>query len=194
MPRNREFDEAMVIETATDLFWKKGYHAVSTQDLIDAFGISKSSMYGAYKDKKNLFMLALENYRNNTSKKMIEALQEEKPFKKTMAAMLNSLIKESLADADNKGCFMVNTAVELAPHDKDVLNIIQENRQNIVSAIAKAISRAIKNKEISAKLDPDDLANYFYNFISGLRVDAKLNTQKPHYKNMAKIALSVLDD
>jgi TetR/AcrR family transcriptional regulator, transcriptional repressor for nem operon len=194
MPRNREFDEAMVIETATDLFWKKGYHAVSTQDLIDAFGISKSSMYGAYKDKKNLFLLALENYRNNTSKKMIEVLQQERPFKKTMASLLNGLIKESLADAEHKGCFMVNTAVELAPHDKDISNIIEENRLNIVLALAQAIKRAIKNRELSTKHDPDALANYFYNFISGLRVDAKLSIQKPDYKNIAKIALSVLDE
>ena len=194
MARQREFDEKNVIETATNLFWKKGYNAVSTQDLIDAFGISRSSMYGAYKDKRSLFLIALEHYRETTSQGMINLLNENKPFKETISQLLSQLIKDTITDSDNKGCFIVNTAIELAPHDKKILEIIQENRKNIVSALTSSIKKGIDNGEIKSDKKPKSIANYFYNLINGLRVDAKVHKDKNNYKEIVEIAMSVLDD
>lgn len=193
MARQREFDEKQVIETATNLFWKKGYNAVSTQDLIDAFGISRSSMYGAYKDKRSLFIIALEHYRDTASQGMINLLNENKSFKETIALLLSQLIKDTITDNDNKGCFIVNTAIELAPHDKDILEIIQENRKNIITALSKSIEKGIENGEIKSNQNPKSIANYFYNLINGLRVDAKVHKDKNNYKEIVEIALSVLD-
>jgi TetR/AcrR family transcriptional regulator, transcriptional repressor for nem operon len=193
MARQREFDEKNVIETATNLFWKKGYNAVSTQDLIDAFGISRSSMYGAYKDKRSLFIIALEHYRATASQGMINLLDENKPFKETISKLLSQLIKDTITDNDNKGCFIVNTAIELAPHDKEILEIIQDNRKNILSSLSASIEKGIANGEIKSNQSPKSLANYFYNLINGLRVDAKVHKDKNGYKEIVEIALSVLD-
>jgi TetR/AcrR family transcriptional regulator, transcriptional repressor for nem operon len=193
MARQREFDEKNVIETATNLFWKKGYNAVSTQDLIDAFGISRSSMYGAYKDKRSLFILALQHYRQTTSQGMINVLNENKSFKETISQLLTELIKDTVSDIDNKGCFIVNTAIELAPHDTEILKIIKENRENIVKALTISIEKGMENGEIKTNQNPKSLANYFYNLINGLRVDAKVHKDKNNYKEIVEIAMSVLD-
>jgi TetR/AcrR family transcriptional regulator, transcriptional repressor for nem operon len=192
MARNREFDEKFVIETATNLFWKKGYNAVSTQDLIDAFGISRSSMYGAYKDKRSLFILALQHYRDTASQSMIDALKEKKSFKETITQLLMQLIKDTISDHDNKGCFVVNTAIELAPHDHDILEIIKVNRENIIFALKTSIERGIENGELKSSQNPAALANFFYNLINGLRVDAKIHKDKNNYDEIIKIAMSVL--
>lgn len=194
MARQREFDEQNVIETATNLFWKKGYNAVSTQDLIHAFGISRSSMYGAYKDKRNLFIVALKHYRETASQGMIDALNEKNAFKTTIAQLLNQIIKDTISDCDNKGCFIVNTAIELAPHDNEILEIIQENRKNIISALKTSIERGIATGELTTDQNPESLANYFYNLINGLRVDAKVHKNKSNYKEIVEIAISVLDN
>ncbi len=193
MARNREFDELHVIRTATNLFWERGYHAVSTQDLIDAFGISRSSMYGAFKDKKNLFILALDHYRQFTSKALKEKLESNKSFKVTIEEILNSVTEESISDSKNKGCYVVNTSIELAPHDREISDIVQKNRKNITGMFSKAISRAMENRELTNNNDPKALANYFYNLINGLRVDAKFNKEKADYKDTIKLALCVLD-
>jgi TetR/AcrR family transcriptional repressor of nem operon len=193
MGRTREFDEEKVIEIATELFWTKGYHAVSTQDLIDAFGISRSSMYGAYKDKKSLFIQALQHYRKTATNAMLEAMQANKPVREVLAKILNSLIKETISDPKNKGCFMVNTAIELAPHDQDILAIVQENRDNILSAIKLAVQRGIDQGELSPDKNPTALAVYFYNLINGLRVDAKVHKTKAHYQETVALALKALD-
>uniref|UniRef100_UPI00404948CD TetR/AcrR family transcriptional regulator n=1 Tax=Flavobacterium sp. TaxID=239 RepID=UPI00404948CD len=194
MARQREFDETIIIEKATNLFWKKGYNAVSTQDLIDAFGISRSSMYGAYKDKRNLFIITLQHYRKTASQGMIDVLNSNKPFKETITQLLNQLIRDTISDKENKGCFIVNTAIELAPHDTEILEIIVENRKNIISALATSIEKGIENGEIETTQKPESLANYFYNLINGLRVDSKVHKDQSNYKEIVEIAISVLDN
>lgn len=194
MARNREFDEKKVIERATELFWTKGYNAVSTQDLIDAFGISRSSMYGAYKDKRNLFILVLQHYRQSSAIAIVEAMKSDKSIKTKIKELLNGIIQETLTDRNSKGCFIVNTAVELAPHDSDILTLIQDNREDIVSALQVAIQQSIDKGEISHDKNPKALANYFYNLINGLRVDAKVHKTKSHYQDTIEIALKALED
>ena len=194
MARSREFDEQKVVETATELFWAKGYNAVSTKDLIDAFGISRSSMYGAYKDKRSLFILALQHYRRTASAAMTEGMKSNKSFKEKMADILHSIIKETITDSKSKGCFIVNTAIELAPHDNEILEIIQENRKTILSDMQNAIQEGIDNGELSKDKKPKALAVYFYNLINGLRVDAKVHKTKLDYTDIVDIALKSLDD
>jgi TetR/AcrR family transcriptional regulator, transcriptional repressor for nem operon len=193
MARTREFDEGKIIETATDLFWNKGYNAVSTQDLIDAFGISRSSMYGAYKDKHSLFILALQHYRHTTTETMLNLLSNSVSFIDTITLLLNQIIKENITDNQTRGCFIVNTAIELAPHDNEVLEIISQNRKSIIEGLANAIQKGIDNQELTKNNDPKALANYFYQLITGLRADAKITRDKVHYKHTIKLALTVLD-
>jgi TetR/AcrR family transcriptional regulator, transcriptional repressor for nem operon len=192
MARTREFDEAKVIDTATNLFWKNGYHGVSTQDLIEAFGMSKSSMYGAYKDKRSLFILALQNYRIKTSQGMINAMHENRPFNETITLLLNNIIAETIGDEDCKGCFIVNTAIELAAHDPEIADILRENRQNIITAFSVAIQKGIDNQELAPTNNPLAIANYFYSLINGMRVDAKIHKDRSQYAEIVNVAMSVL--
>ncbi len=193
MARTREFDEENIIKIATDLFWNKGYNAVSTQDLIDAFGISRSSMYGAYKDKRSLFILALQHYRQTSAQRMLDMLANDNSFFDTISLLLNQIVKETITDGQSKGCFIVNTAIELAPHDTEILEIIQQNRNNIIEGLSKAIQKGIDNKELTKNNNPKALANYFYNLINGLRVDAKITKDKQDYKETVSLALTVLE-
>ncbi|MGL4631282.1 MAG: TetR/AcrR family transcriptional regulator [Leadbetterella sp.] len=192
MARTREFDEEKVIDIATNLFWKNGYHGVSTQDLIDAFGISKSSMYGAYHDKRNLFILALQNYRSKASQGMINAMKEDKSFEETITKLLSTIVSESVNDPDCKGCFIVNTAIELAPHDQEIADILRENRENITQSIARSIQQGIEDKVLSISNNPRAIANYLYSVINGMRVDAKIHKDKDQFADVMKLALSVL--
>jgi TetR/AcrR family transcriptional regulator, transcriptional repressor for nem operon len=192
MARTREFDEAKVIEIATNLFWKNGYHGVSTQDLIDAFGMSKSSMYGAYHDKRNLFVIALENYRKIASQGMMDIMKGDKSLKETIELLLNNIITETVGDEDCKGCFIVNTAIELAAHDNEIADILRENRQNIITAFSVAIQKGIDNQELSTNNNPQAIATYFYSLINGMRVDAKIHKEKSQYAEIVNVAMGVL--
>lgn len=194
MARQKEFDESNVLDIAMNLFWEKGYNAVSTQDLIEAFGISRSSMYGTFKDKKSLFILSLRHYRQTVTKEMTDTINSNRPIKEIISEILNKLVRESICDDKSRGCFVVNTAIELAPHDKDILEIIQDNRNNIIQSIKSAVQKGIEKGEISKDKNPNALAVYLYSIINGLWVDAKVHKTKSHYKETVEIALKSLDD
>ena len=193
MARKREFDEQQFLEKATQMFWDKGFNAVSTAHLIEAFGISRSSLYALHKDKKSLFIQCLQHYRDTSARGLINILNGPQPVKAKISQILELLVSESLNDEQHKGCFMINTAIELAPHDADIREIVQQNRAAIVAAMAKAIQQGIDNQEISPTHQAESLANYFYNLIEGFRVDAKIQREPQTYERVIEVALSVLD-
>ena len=62
MARPRKFEEPTVVATATELFWRKGYKATTPRDLVEATGLSKSSLYNTFGSKEGLFVRAMEHY------------------------------------------------------------------------------------------------------------------------------------
>ena len=65
MARTKDFDEDEVLTKAMNLFWLNGYNGTSMQDLVDGLGISRSSLYDTFGDKRSLFLKTLENYKKN---------------------------------------------------------------------------------------------------------------------------------
>ena len=62
MPRVKQFEEQVVLEKALELFWYRGYHFTSMQDLVDELGINRGSLYGTFGGKKDLFYKALSHH------------------------------------------------------------------------------------------------------------------------------------
>lgn len=63
MARPREFNEDQVLDAAMNVFWRRGYAGTTTQDLVDATGLGRSSLYAAYGSKQGIFEHALIRYR-----------------------------------------------------------------------------------------------------------------------------------
>ncbi len=66
MARPREFDRDTVLERAMSVFWTKGYAAASTEELVQAMGIGRQSLYAAFGDKWRLYVEALERYQQES--------------------------------------------------------------------------------------------------------------------------------
>ncbi len=193
MARNREFNTEKVIGKAIDLFWEKGYNGVSTQELADEFGISKSSMYGAFGDKMQLFTTALEKYRFEVYSDTINRLENCSKVKKEIRSIFTGISAGAMADKKNKGCFVVNSAVELAPHDKKIAAIVLQHRQGLEKAFANAIRKGIKNGEIPAGKKPAILGKVFCNAISGIQVDAKYLKDAAYFEEVINALMDMLN-
>jgi TetR/AcrR family transcriptional repressor of nem operon len=118
MARPREFDEATALEAAIECFWQRGYGATSVRDLADNMGISTPSLYNAYGDKHALFVQALERYLDQSARALIKQLEDSLPPKQAVCRFIEEIIKRSVNDAERRGCFLVNSALEVAPHDR----------------------------------------------------------------------------
>jgi TetR/AcrR family transcriptional repressor of nem operon len=193
MARTKDFNEDEVLDKALAIFWQKGYNGTSMQELVDGLGISRSSMYDTYTDKYTLFTKSLERYREKTAAEMMHLISEGSSAKAGIKKMLQSVVNESVCDKSPRGCFIVNTCVESAPHDKAIAKILQQNMQDAEEVFYLAIKKGQESGEIPGRNDARALARFIINTINGIRVTAKAGTDKKVYDDVVKVALEALE-
>src|SRR5216684_3834928 len=91
MARPREFDEAVALDAATDCFWRDGYEATSVRDLAARMGITGTSLYNAFGDKRSLFRQALQRYAERSTRERIARLESTLPPKQAVRAFLGEI-------------------------------------------------------------------------------------------------------
>ncbi len=193
MARTKDFDEKEVLDKAIQLFWNKGFNATSMQDLVEGLGISRSSMYATYGDKHALFLAALGRYKEIASARLAEVSKSAPTAKAAIKDLLAFTTSEIIKDKQHKGCFLVNAAVENAPHDKAINTVVCENDKQIEDVFFSAIKRGQADGEIPNKHDARALARFIINAIKGIRVAAKSGTDKKVLEDIVGVTLSVLD-
>ncbi|MFV8327107.1 TetR/AcrR family transcriptional regulator [Flavobacterium sp. ZS1P14] len=192
MARLREFKEEDVLDKAIEIFWHKGYNGTSAQDLVTHLGLSRSSLYDTFGDKRSLFIKALQRYQKQSLDEVSSILEKSDNIKEAIKQIFAQAIIESLQDKITKGCFVVNTTVELAMHDKEIAKIVNENRKSIEDVFYMAVKRGQDLGQISTSNDARLLARFIFNNYSGIRVLARSGeTEKEVFDDVVKVVLSV---
>jgi len=189
MARTKEFDENMILDKAMNLFWCKGYNATSAQDLVDELGISRSSLYDTFGDKRKLFIVALKEYRKKMAGTMIEMIEKSTD---AIKQIFLAATYEALEDKLKKGCFMVNSAIELVSTDNEVAEIVNGNMQDVENALCRLIKKGQDMGQFNTNNSALSLARFLFNTILGIRVASKSDKEKKVYDDIVKVALSVL--
>lgn len=193
MGRTKEFDEDLILTKAVDLFWTKGYNATSAQDLVDILGISRSSLYDTYGDKRALFIKALKHYRQQMIQHMIETVDNSEDVEQTLKNVFDTIRAEALGGKRNpKGCFMVNSTIEFAQDDKEISELVHAMMLDLEDALARAIKKGQNEDKFSTTFSPRSLARFLMNSINGLRVAAKANASKKTFDDIVNVSLSPL--
>lgn len=192
MARTKVFDEDLILEKAMNLFWKKGYNATSAQDLVDYLGISRSSLYDTYGDKHTLFIKALKQYRKERIDPVIYAVDEPEDIETYIRNIFEAAKKEALDEECSKGCFMVNSAVELAPVDEEVRAISNSIMQDTENAITKAIKKGQEKGLFTTVHSARSLARFIFNSLNGLRVTIKFDASKRMFDDIVNVCLAAL--
>ena len=192
MARTKDFDEDEVLTKAVHLFWLKGYNGTSMQDLVDGLGISRSSLYDTYGDKHTLFLKSLGNYKKAVSVKMDVIVSRANSAKDAVKGLLEFIIGELLNDQEHKGCFLVNAAVEMAPHDKEVNGMLCQNDRFMEEYFYETIKKGQESGEITSAQDARLLAQFIINNIKGIRVTSKSIAEKKVFREIVNLTMSVL--
>jgi len=153
--RPREFDEEQVLTSAMEAFWRKGYEATSLADLTACTRMNKASLYRVFGDKHQLFKAALKNYAD------IEFRETTAVISDTASPLTNirAVVQKICDDANsNKGCMIINSIVELAPHDPEVKQMLQGFGDQRLQAIQGMVAQAQAAGEVRSELDPHKLA------------------------------------
>jgi len=153
--RPREFDEEKVLAAAMEAFWRRGYEATSLADLTECTRMNKASLYRVFGDKHQLFKAALKNYADIEFRETTAVVSTAASPLENLRAVVNKITDD--ADSD-KGCMMINSMVELAPHDPEVKQMLEGFGKQRVQAIEEMIAQAQAADEIRTELDPHKLA------------------------------------
>ncbi len=184
MPRTKQFDETEVLKRAMELFWEKGYHGTSYNDLVEYLSISRASLYQTFGDKDQLYRKALEYYRDTSQEWLKSLLRTSISLREKLDILLTSVIDETLNDQCQKGCFMVNSTTELANADPEIAALVAQNRQTVEGFFHAAFYMAQQDGEIEGGQSAEALAHFFFNNYLGLRVMAKMRPERPHLEQI----------
>ncbi|WP_316751504.1 TetR/AcrR family transcriptional regulator [Pedobacter gandavensis] len=193
MARTKDFDENEVLTKAIQLFWHRGYNATSMQDLVDALGISRSSLYDTYIDKHTLFIKALESYQLAGKTKINEIIDQSISAKETVIKLIELAINQSIGNQQQKGCFMLNTGVEVAPHDQEVGKLVCQNEQQMETVFFQVIKKGQQSGEIKNAEDAMVLAKFILNAVKGMQVTARSSPDATGFGNIIRLTGQYLD-
>ena len=162
--RPREFDEETVLAAAMEAFWRKGYEATSLADLTECTGLNKASLYRVFGDKHELFKAALKNYSDIEYREVLKVISETKSPLENIRAVVHKITTDF---AHEKGCMMTNSMVELAPHDPEIKQMLQDFGEKRVQGLTGMIAQAQQAGEIRPELEPMKLAVSLMIVLSG---------------------------
>ncbi|MES5896512.1 TetR family transcriptional regulator [Bacillus cereus group sp. RP43] len=192
MARTREFDEDQVLDLAMQLFWEKGYEATSLSDLTSRMGIQRPSIYSAFGDKKELFEAALRRYTMSRASDTRTRLQSHSSVKEAFSIFFADVVNEEYAGDLSKGCFCINTMVELAPHDERFEILTREHQMYLAVIFQETIERGIQSGELEVNTDAKSLAQALIVALIGLTVMMKSRPQRSFVDNVIAATLTLL--
>jgi TetR/AcrR family transcriptional repressor of nem operon len=193
MARPQGFETGEVLRNAMYVFWSKGYEAASLNDILAATGLSKSSLYATFGDKKELFLAAFDAYRKERLFHLHRILNDGQPARLSIETFFRQVLVHSQSDARACGCMTANEAVELAPHDAGIQRLVAEDFQAIEEAFTQAITRGQADGSIANRQEPRILAHFLLVGLQGVEVMLRAKCERTQLENTISVMVSVLD-
>jgi len=192
--RPREFDETLVVQQAMEVFWRKGYQATSVQDLVDATGLQRGSLYGAFGDKHGLFLAALETYSQLMLGRIGQLIrQQEDPVEALRVFVRGAALDCAKPDMVERGCMVGNASTELVATDP----VARARVQVFVAAMRDAMADALREGQrlgtFGRDRDPEAVATFIQCSMQGLTVIAKTEPGPAVIDGVVAEILRVLD-
>ncbi|EOP87473.1 hypothetical protein IGM_03665 [Bacillus cereus HuB4-4] len=192
MARLREFDEEKALDAAMQLFWEKGYATTSLSDLTARMEIQKPSLYSAFGDKEGLFEAALRRYTNLHAARIRTKLQNEQSVKEAIRMFFENMVEEEYKKEFSKGCFCINTMVELAPHNEKFEVLTREHQMYLAVIFQELIMKGIRSGELQIDLNAKALAQTLVTSLIGLTVLMKSRPERSVIDNSVSIIVSLV--
>ncbi|KAF6581147.1 TetR/AcrR family transcriptional regulator [Paenibacillus jamilae] len=192
MVRPREFDEDQALDAAMRIFWEKGFEATSLSDLTSKMGIQRPSIYAAFGDKKQLFEAALRKYTQSHAAYVRSRLQSNSSVKEAFYNFFGGVVAEEYEDGPNRGCFCINTMVELAPHDEKFEILTREHQMYLSAVFQETLERGIRSGELEVAMDARALAHTLVSLLIGITVMMKSRPERSFVDHSVATALMLL--
>jgi len=171
------------------VFWENGYEATSLADLIEATGVQRQSLYNAFGGKRELFVRALLKFDAERQRSVLADIEARgEPLK-----AIKDVFDQAVEDPLKRGCFLVNTSLEIQAHDEEVKLLAEAAVKDFRRFYERMIEHAKVRGEICATIDTSAAASGLLAALFGMRVMGRGTTSKDVLRQVADQALRLLE-
>jgi AcrR family transcriptional regulator len=169
--RPREFCTEEALAAALRVFWQKGYEGTSLNDLTEAMGINRPSLYAAFGNKESLFRKALDLYQREKLEYVGRAL--EQPTARGVAeVLLRGAVNNVTSPEEPHGCLGVITANACGEEAQSVREEVFKRGQAVREALMARLERAKAEGDLPAAVDVEGLTSLLFAMLQGISVQA----------------------
>jgi TetR/AcrR family transcriptional repressor of nem operon len=190
MARPREFDRELALARAIGVFWAQGYSSSSTEELLAAMGIGRQSLYNAFRDKRALYLEALERYQGATTSGHLHRLKVPVSPVAGIEALLLGLIAED-ANQRGMGCMGVGAVSEFGG-DPTLAELRARVEPVLYSSLVKRLREGQAQGEIDAAMNAEDAARFIQMTMTGLQLAARSGASADALRSLAHFAVDRL--
>lgn len=193
MARPREFDVDEVLAKAMIVFWEYGYHSCSLEDLVNATGLNKQSIYGAFGDKHSVLLKALELYRKDNLNAIGAMLEAKGAPLQVLHKFFSYACDPSQHPNLPSGCLVTNIALEFGTSDAEISKEVRNMLTGMQRLFTGVIEKGQSTNAITTKIEASVLALCLVNTLSGIRVLQKAGTPYASIEQIWRNALKSLE-
>lgn len=194
MVRKREFNEEQALDAAMNLFWENGFEATSLTDLTTGMGIQRPSLYATFGDKRELFEASLRKYNQWHAISVHQQLHHHVSVQEAFRAFFEQIAREGYEDKPSRGCFCINTIVELATHDEKIEIVTREHQMYLTVIFQERLEQGVKAGQLPKSVHTKALAQTLIVSLIGLTVMLKSRPERSFIEHSITGILSLLEN
>ena len=186
--RPRSFDEGDALEKAIQVFWSKGYDAVTIDDLVAGMGVGRPSLYTVFGDKRTLFLRVLKDYAEKKGSLTAEALLSPQTLRESLTLFLKHSVETATKKGSAPGCLL--ECVAPLVNDPEVRKFLQNSAAGAAVMVEGRFRDAIKAGEISSDFPVAARASQVLDFARSMTMRAQIGAPR---KTLLKAAEEAVD-
>jgi AcrR family transcriptional regulator len=191
--RPRAFEPDIALGKVLDLFRKDGFAATSLDNLSAATGMNRPSLYGAFGDKRELYIKSYQRYRQDARMAMNEIFREELPIRRRLEGIFAVALDIYLSgESGPRGCFTVMTAASEAVFDPEIRAMVLEGISAMDKMFAACFRLATERGELPATSDPATLAQLASATIHTIAIRARAQVPRKELEAIVKGAIDLM--
>jgi AcrR family transcriptional regulator len=190
MARPREFNENEVLSKLLEVFWAKGFDGASIEDLVQASGLGRASLYGAFGDKEQLYQRVLDHYLNEIAAKQT-AICPTATGREKLSHLFRACLGATCPRTGPKGCFLqlAGTSTEGAPFAREILDASMHRTEKL---FVSTLKEGINNGEFGAHIDPAEAGALMAVLLQGIAVSARAGWPKARLQKVTEQAIALV--
>lgn len=176
--RNKEFDEGSALADATEVFWVKGYESASTEDLLQAMGINKGSMYNTFGNKRELFRQVFDEFSKKSAARIKATFEKHKDPVDAVKEIYRDVTRPADPIEHQKGCFFIKILSEMSGMDEEMAAIAREKLLEVEAIYLTYMKKGVKEGYLKGNIPPETLAKYLVNMWNGISISRRIYGKK----------------